>query len=524
MNTLLNNKYFVVFFAPFLIGAVTTLSFAPYNLTFINFFTFPFLLYLALILKKKTQSKYRKKKSNRYFFYLGSAFGFGFFLFGNYWIAISLTHEEMFKVLIPFSLTIIPLFLSLFFGLAILLIGNLVEKSFNFVLIFSLIFSLFEFIRGNILTGFPWNLISYSWSWSIETIQVLSLIGAYSLSLISITFFCIPFLFLKNNVNKKNIYILIIFIFIFISNYLYGMIKANSSDYDFTKDFIVKIVSPNFSLKDYQEQDELFQVKRLIKISNPQDEKKTLFVWPEGVFYETYLKDIKKYKELFRSNFSKNHLIILGINNFVNQNNGDSRKYFNSLVIVNNELEVLSVYNKVNLVPFGEFLPLENIFSKFGFTQVITRYNSFSPGDERKLINLGEKFNEKLLLPLICYEIIYPGKIKNKDQSPDLMINISEDAWFGKSIGPFQHFTKAIYRSVEEGVYIARSANKGISAFISPTGEVIKSLNTREAGNIELNFPNFQQSTLFSKYENKIFFLIIFLYIFLALILKKLKI
>ena len=140
MSTLLNNKYFVVFFAPFLIGAVTTLSFAPYNLTFINFFTFPFLLYLALILKTKTQSKYRKKKSNIYFFYLGSAFGFGFFLLGIYWIAISLTHEEMFKVLIPFSLTIIPLFLSLFFGLAILLIGNLVEKKPNFVVHLSLIF------------------------------------------------------------------------------------------------------------------------------------------------------------------------------------------------------------------------------------------------------------------------------------------------------------------------------------------------------------------------------------------------
>ena len=151
-------------------------------------------------------------------------------------------------------------------------------------------------------------------------------------------------------------------------------------------------------------------------------------------------------------------------------------------------------------------------------------YSSFSAGDVRTILNLGDEFNEKLILPLICYEIIYSGKIKTKNQLPDLIINISEDAWFGQSIGPYQHFTKAIYRSIEEGVFIARSANRGISAFINPNGKVVKSLNTGESGNIELSFPYFHESTLFSNYGNKIFFLIVLLYIFLTLILKKFKI
>ena len=141
----------------------------------------------------------------------------------------------------------------------------------------------------------------------------------------------------------------------------------------------------------------------------------------------------------------------------------------------------------------------------------------------RKILNLGDKFKEKSILPLICYEIIYSGQIKTKDQLPDLVINISEDGWFGKSTGPYQHFTKAVYRSVEEGVFIARSANKGISAFIDPNGRVIKSLNITEPGNIEINFPYFRESTLFANYGNKIFFLIILLYIFLLLIFKKIK-
>ena len=317
MTALYNNKFFVILLAPFLLGALTVLGFSPFNLTFVNFFSFSILLFLILSVKKKTQSKYRKKKSNRYFFYLGCAFGFGFFLLGNYWISISLTHDEMFKGLIPFAIILFPLFLSLFFGLAILVVGPFSEKNISFILFFSLVFSIFEFLRGNILTGFPWNLISYTWSWSIESIQILSLIGTYALSLISVTFFCLPFLFFQNKIIKKNVFFLLIFLIIFAGNYLYGLYKIDNTSYIFDEKIKVKIVSPNFSLKDYNTQSETFQLKRLIKISDPEKSKKTLFIWPEGIFYESYLQDIKQYKKLFADTFSENHLIILGINNFV---------------------------------------------------------------------------------------------------------------------------------------------------------------------------------------------------------------
>ena len=522
MKFLLNNKFFVIFFSPFVLGSITVLGFAPFNYTFVNFLSFSILLFLISIVKQKTKSRYRKKISNRFFFYIGCAFGFGFFLFGNYWISISLTHEEMFKGLIPFALILIPLFLSLFFGFAILIVGPYIKKSISSILFFSLIFSIFEFLRGNILTGFPWNLISYTWSWSNESIQILSIIGTYSLSLISVTFFCLPFLFFQNKVIKKNLIIISIFFTLFIGNYFYGLYKINKKIYNFDNNISVKIVSANSSLKEYYSQDETSRLKKLIKISDPEKNKKTLFIWPEGIFYETYLKDIEKYKDLFVNNFSKNHLIVLGINNFSKHNN--ERKYYNSLVILNYKLEILSIYNKIKLVPFGEFLPFENFLSKFGFKKITRGYNSFSSGDTRKPLRLGGEFNEKTILPLICYEIIYPGNIKMENFFPNMIVNISEDAWFGKSIGPYQHFSKVVYRSIEEGTFIARSANKGISAFLDPNGRIIKSLNTRESGNIELNFPSFGEKTLFFKYENKIFFLIILLYIFLVLIFKKFKI
>jgi len=518
---LLNNKFFVVFFAPFLLGALTILGFSPFNFTFINFLTFPVLLFLIYTIKKKTKTNYRKKKSNRYFFYLGCAFGFGFFLIGNYWITISLTHDEMFIGLIPFALILIPLFLSIFFGLACLSIGSFVEKKIYFILLFSLVFSIFEFARGNLLTGFPWNLISYTWSWSIETVQILSAVGTYSLSLISITIFCIPFLFLEKKKIKKNIITFSIFLAIFVANYFYGLNKINVDRYNYDESVFIKIISPNFSLKDYAKKSETEQLKTLIKISDPEKNKKTLFIWPEGIFYESYLQDLLVHKDLFLNNFNENHIISFGINNFVNSDDPNDKKYYNSLITINHKLEILSVYNKINLVPFGEFLPFEKIFSKLGLKKVTSGYNSFSAGDVREVINLGGKFNNRILLPLICYEIIYSGKIKSKNQFPDLIVNISEDAWFGKSIGPYQHYTKAIYRAIEEGVFIARSANSGISGFIDPNGKSIKLLERSESGNIEYKMPKFAESTLYSLYGNKIFFLIIFLYIFLILIFKK---
>ena len=515
MNLLLNNKFFVIYLGPFLLGGVSVLGFAPYNFTFLNFFTFSILLFLILTIKKKTYSKYRKKKSSWYFFYLGCSFGFGFFLFGNYWISVSLTHEEIFKVLIPFSLLVIPLFLSIFFGIAILIVGPFIEKNIYFIIFFSLTFSLFEFLRGSILSGFPWNLISYTWSWSTESLQILSLIGAYSFSLISITLFCTPFIFFQKRILKKNIIFIFIIILIFISNYFFGLNKINNDKFLYNKSISIKIISPNISLKEYNYKSEISLLERLIKISNPDKDKKTLFIWPEGLFYESYLNELKKYRNLFINNFSENHLIALGVTN------KQENKYFNSLVILNNKLETLSVYNKINLVPFGEFLPLESTFSKFGLKKITKGYNSFSPGNKRPIISLGNEFSNKNILPLICYEIIYSGKIKKNNQLPDLVINISEDAWFGDSIGPYQHFSKAIFRAIEEGVFVARSANKGISAFIEPSGRVVKSLNTRESGNLEVYFPHFFEKTLFSIHGNKIFFLIIFLYILFFLILKK---
>ena len=202
MINFFNKRIFIIFLFPFILGGMSVLSFQPFNFSIINFLLLPILFFIIIYVKKKSKSTYRKKPFLKNLFYLGTSFGFGFFFFGFYWIAYSLTFDESYKFLIPFSLILIPLFLSLFFSLPIIFVGNFIEKNISSIFLISLIFSLSDFLRGNILTGFPWNIWAYSFSWSPESIQILSIVGTYSYNLLVIIFFSSHlFYFLKISKN-----------------------------------------------------------------------------------------------------------------------------------------------------------------------------------------------------------------------------------------------------------------------------------------------------------------------------------
>ena len=517
MHHTFKNKNYIFFFAPFILGFFTSFSFSPYNLIFINFLTFSLLLYILNIGKKF-------KLSNKYFFLIGWLFGFGYFLSGLYWISISLTYEDMFRYLIPFAIILVPAFLAIFYGISTLVLKKFISEKISFILFFSLVFSILEFIRGNVLGGFPWNLIAYSWSWSLETIQVISIIGTYSLNLISITIFSLPFiLFVKTKYSIKYFFSLFLLI-LFAVNYLYGLnVLSQFKEKNIKKhDFIIKIISPNIDLKKFlKAENNDAMIKKLIELSNPRPDQKTIFIWPEGMFPSIYLSEIKKYQKIFTNAFSNLHLIIFGINNLEYKNN--VKNIYNSLAIVDNNLNVISSYNKNKLVPFGEFLPMEKYLHKVGLKKITHGHESFSKGEQRNTINIKNKFYDFKLLPLICYEIIYSGKINIKKQNIDLIVNISEDGWFGDSIGLYQHFNKAVYRAIEEGNYIARSANNGISAFIDPKGRILHKIKFNDTSAIVASLPKHKSKTIFSIYGNKIFTIIIILYILLIFYFKKVE-
>jgi len=505
------NSVYLIF-----LGSISALSLPPYNYYVVNFVTFS--LFFIFIFNN-TNISFKKI----YFFQYGWFFGFGYFLSGLYWISISLTFDQTFKFLIPFVVILVPAFLAAFYGLVTYLFSIFYSKNVvTSFLIFSILFGTIEVIRGFIFTGFPWNLIAFSFSKNMNFIQILSVIGTYSFNLICISLFTCPAVFILRK-SKKEFSLCFLFIIISVSFLTFGIIKNNQFNLikEIKHDYIIRAISPNISLERfYSEQDELKIIHELITLSDPKDNQSTIFLWPEGIISDTYLGDMKIYENLFLKNFSKNHLIIMGVNDLKKQN--DKNLYFNSLAVFDNELNLIESYNKVKLVPFGEFLPFENFLGFIGLKTIVNDHQSFSHGSDRKLLNIKKnKFNLSLL-PLICYEIIYSGKLY-KNQKFDYIINISEDGWFGKSIGPKQHFAHSIFRSIESGKYIVRSANNGITAIINPIGTVEKEVKFGDTGYIDFTESKLVKTTKFAQYGNIIFIILILLYIFLIFSFNRIK-
>ena len=214
----LNNRLTVLYIIPFLLGLLTVFSFQPFNFSIINFFILPAFFYLIVFIKKKSKSTYRKKPYRKNLFIFGTIFGFSFFLSNIHWITNSLTFDENFKILIPFGLILIPLFLSLFFSLITIIVGPLLSLNFPSIILFSASLAASDFIRAKILTGFPWNLWAYSLSSLTEIIQVLNITGLFAFNLISITIFMLPsILFLKLNFAKKTLLLLLLPLIFFLS-------------------------------------------------------------------------------------------------------------------------------------------------------------------------------------------------------------------------------------------------------------------------------------------------------------------
>ena len=500
----INNK-FLFCLVPFLLGISSSFSLPPYNLFIINFFTFP--LFLIFFLNNF-------KKKNFKSFLIGWLFGSGYFISNIYWITNSLTFEEIFKPLIPIAFISIPLFLGLFYGLATYLSSffNL-YRNYTSILIFASMLSFVEFVRGNILSGFPWNLIAYSWTNFNEFLQILAFIGTYAFNLLSITLFLLPSILFFNNSLRSKYVLTLISILLILANFYYGQsvkIKYNKLD-SIDLNTTIKIVSPKIKIERFfQSENPYIIINELIKLSNPSSEK-TIFIFPEGIITGVFLEDIQIYKKIFKSNFSKNHKILLGINS------NENSKIYNSLSVLDNNLSVLAKYKKNNLVPFGEFLPFEKIFNIIGLKKITQGYVSFSSAYDRKILVIDNiKF-----LPLICYEIIYSGKINKNNEDYDFIVNISEDGWFGNSIGPHQHFSHSIFRSIEEGKNLIRSTNGGISAHVDAVGNVINKVKSTDKGVIEVKSFKKTSKTFFSSHGNKIFFYFLLFYISLIFFLKK---
>ena len=499
----------------FILGTLTSLGLPPLNFFFINFFTLS--IFLVFLFKKL-----RPQKKIKHFFYYGWFFGFGYFFSNLYWITISLTFDKNFTFLIPLVLILIPSFLALFYSLVSVLFcffnpKNIISAFFTF----SFLFGITEFLRGIILTGFPWNLFVYSMSNNLNFISIISIIGTYSLNLITISFFTVPALYFLRK-SKKEIMICILFLFLPILFFIHGTFQEKKfleSEININP-YTMRIIGSNISLdKYYNNTQPENTIKELISLSSIEN-KKLFFIWPEGIIPNIYQDELDLYQDIFKKDFNQNHLIGIGITSreFMDNN----YRYYNSFSVFDYNLNLIGSYNKINLVPFGEFLPLENILNKIGLKIITNNFEPFSKGKSRKILEIEKNNYQLKFLPLICYEIIYSGKLINNFDF-DFILNVSEDGWFGNSIGPKQHFVHSIFRAIENGKYVIRSSNNGMAAIINPLGQIEKKIDFGNSGYIDFDKKREFNKTIFSTFGNTIFIIIILLYIFLIFSFNKIK-
>ena len=435
-----------------------------------------------------------------------------------YWIAIAFETGNaggfyLGVTAVFFLCLLLSLFVAIFISVAKFFQNLWKLNLMGFAIVFSVCLAFSEYARGNVLGGFPWNIIGYVWSNSYILLQPVSLIGIYGLGLFTILGILSISLF---KINKSfGFYSLMPLLILMAVSYFDFNIK-NNEEYINIK---VKLIQPNI-IQEEKWDDNLKNnhFKKLVRMSlvNKDSFKPKYIIWPESAFQ--FDIEILKNKNLrFFNWLDEDQLLITGATRREYKDK-ELIKIYNSAYFINNNDNVLKYYDKVKLVPFGEFIPLRGLFE---FNKYTKGSLDFSSGLSSNVINLNENFVKIGIL--ICYEIIFSGNVINGPR-PDFLINLTNDAWYRSSIGPVQHLSTARVRAIEEGITVLRIANTGISAVISPFGEYMEKLSLGSEGIIDANIPKKIEPTLFSKYGNLIYvFLSLFMLFLSKFIFRDLK-
>ncbi len=436
-------------------------------------------------------------QNQRQSFAFGYWFGFGFFACNLSWIGNALLIDvERFGGLYPLVL----LASGAFFGLFIAFPAWLSFHAKNIYarwLCFSAFWVIFEWIRSFILTGFPWNLIGSSLAFSNELIQFASVGGTYGLSLLLLLACSAPFLWIKNkdrNSARTSVgSIVLIFAFL----YVFGLIRLHTADTQ-DSDIKIRIVQPAIPQEmkwNRQKLEENFAEH--IKLSqSPGLEDIDFVIWGETA--TPFALDFEpQYMEKITAAIPNNGYLITGLVRYVLAEDG--LRPANSMYIINKQGKIVGYYDKSHLVPFGEYIPLKAYLPQW-VRPITNTVADFAAGNGPQTIKIG---HYPSMSTLICYEIIFPHQILPQTNQPKWIVNLTNDGWYGNSQGPYQHLVSTSLRAVEEGKTIVRVANTGISALISPYGEVINKIDLNQKGYLDVRLPQTPSiSTIYNQCGN----------------------
>ena len=433
-------------------------------------------------------------------------FGFGYFIAGLYWVGYAfLVDAETFAWLLPFAVMGLPAFLALFMALGFALARLIWTGDAFRVLSLACALTATEWLRGHILTGFPWNTLGYALTEPLALAQTASLVGLWGLTFITVALFASPAALLDDrHITPHPWLAFVIALFTLATMGAYGAVRLANEPTQFVDKVRLRLMQPNL------QQDVKFNygAKQMVmekylslsdRATGPQSSgvrDVTVLIWPESAFPFFLAREADALAQI-AALLPQGTVLITGAVRPPDQPAGTQiTRAYNSIYMIDHDGTILSIYDKLHLVPFGEYLPLQSAMEKLGFVQITKMRGGFIPGDRRRSMAVP---NAPRVLPLICYEAIFPGDIAPRDDRPGWIVNLTNDGWFGISTGPYQHLQQSRLRAVEEGLPIVRAANTGISAVIDPLGRIVVHLGLGTEGVLDSSLPKPLQNTVFSR-------------------------
>lgn len=436
-------------------------------------------------------------------------FGFGYFAFGLFWLGEAfLVDAKTFAWLLPFAVTLMPAGLALFYAAAAAVVWRVTTPGISRILGLAAALGAAEWLRGHVLTGFPWNVLGYALTAPPSLMQMAGVIGIYGLTLWVVLICAAPLVLAAENVGAARTRWAMpcaIALVPLLAAYAYGTIILSRPAPADVPGVRLRIVQPSVLQHEKwkpENQRRIFDQHLALSRTNVAGEQAGLagithVIWPEAAMPFFPLEQPEAISAITEVLGSDVTLITGALRRLpkrtVETEPGvirtfSSFDYFNAMMVFAPGVSgAASVYDKIHLVPFGEYLPAQSLLEAIGLQQLTRLRGGFSSGPSpRPLLSAGslDKFG-----PLICYEAIFPGAVIQGSERPTVLINVTNDGWFGNTSGPRQHLHQTRVRAVEEGLPIIRAANNGISAVIDPNGRLVATLGMNATGVLDSALP-----------------------------------
>ena len=468
----------------FVAGALLVLTQAPYDFFAAGFVSFPILVWL---LDGATSGGGRRIFARlKPGFATGFWFGFGYFLAGLWWIgAAFLVDAEAYAWAMPVGVLFLPALLAVFYGFAAAAARLFWSDGIGRIAVLAAAFGVGEWLRGVVFTGFPWNAVGYGVMPIPLLMQPAAVFGMVGMNTLAVFAFSLPALL---GGARHRVAGLVTLLLLAMAQAGFGAYRLHDEPEEGARAIDVRIVQT--AIDQVQKWDKEMREKVFRSLLDqsraaPEDGRKapTLILWPETSVPYLFTRDGGAIAALADALADGQTLIAGAVRVEGNEGAGDKQRFYNSAVVIDDKGGIVDAADKVHLVPGGEFLPFEEFFAWLGVDQLVAGPNNFVAGSSRHIIDIGGL----RAVPFICYEVIFADEVYRQSMGGDLLINLTNDGWFGNTPGPYQHLRQAQLRAVQTGLPLLRSANSGISAAIDGKGRVIDAFRLDASGALDVH-------------------------------------